>query len=455
MKAHASILLVDDDAAFRHVMAGELKRLGYTVETASSGAEALTRSEAREPEVVLLDLRLPGMDGIDILKALRHRIPAAEVIMLTGHGTIDTAIDSIRMGAFDYITKPCPLDELQIRIQRAMERRSLKQRASLLERALTPPDLSDSFVGASPEFRGLLHLIERVAPSDSTVLISGETGSGKERVAKLIHARSPRKDRPFIVVDCAALQESLLQSELFGHERGSFTGADRAKAGLFEVATGGTIFLDEIGEISPSTQTKLLRVLDTSTFRHVGGTAEVRVDVRVLAATNRDLQSMVRQGQFREDLYYRMSTINLEIPPLRRRGSDVELLARHFVSAMNERFSSSKRISDDALAALRCHTWPGNVRELLHAVEGAMVVCEGAEILPEHLPSSVRARGVKKPSSDARNETGQLPTLDELERKHIRLALEASEGHRGHAARILGISERNLYRKLRELNLLP
>ena len=455
MKANGSILLVDDDAAFRQVMAGELKRFGYLVETASSGAEALTRSEAREPEIVLLDLRLPGMDGIDILKALRDRIPAAEVIMLTGHGTIDTAIDSIRMGAFDYITKPCPLDELQIRIQRALERRSLKQRTSLLERGLTTPDLSGSFVGESPEFRRLLHLIERVAPSDSTVLISGETGSGKERVAKLVHARSPRKDRPFIVVDCAALQESLLQSELFGHERGSFTGADRAKPGLFEVASGGTIFLDEIGEISPSTQTKLLRVLDTSTFRHVGGTSEVRVDVRVLAATNRDLQAMVRQGQFREDLYYRMSTINLEIPPLRRRGSDIELLARHFVDQMNERFSSSKRISDEALAALRGHAWPGNVRELLHAVEGAMVVCEGAEILPEHLPASVRAPSVKKSSDAAENGGGKLPTLDELERNHIRLALEASEGHRAHAARILGISERNLYRKLRELDLLP
>jgi DNA-binding NtrC family response regulator len=448
MKTVASILLVDDDAAFRHVMAGELKRLGHQVETASSGAEAIARSKTREPEVVLLDLRLPGMDGLEILQALREQCPSVEVIMLTGHGTIDTAIESIRMGAFDYITKPCPLDELQIRIQRAIERRSLKQRASLLERGLTPPDMGDSFVGESPEFRSLLHLIERVAPSESTVLIVGETGSGKERVAKLVHARSPRKHRPFVVVDCAALQESLLQSELFGHERGSFTGADRAKPGLFEVANGGTIFLDEIGEISPATQTKLLRVLDTSTFRHVGGTTEVHVDVRVLAATNRDLQAMVRQGQFREDLYYRMSTISLELPPLRQRGSDVELLARHFVAAMNERFSSSKSINEAALAVLRRHTWPGNVRELLHVVEGAMVVCEGQEILPEHLPLSARAK-------TSPNGHEKLPTLDELERNHIRLALQASDGHRGNAARILGISERNLYRKLRELGLSP
>jgi DNA-binding NtrC family response regulator len=450
MKPHGSILLVDDDAAFRHVMAGELKRLGYLVEIAASGTEAIARSEQHEPEVMLLDLRLPGMDGLEVLKAVRDRNPSIEVIMLTGHGTIDTAIDSIRMGAFDYVTKPCPLEELQIRIQRALERRSLKQRASLLERGLTPPDMGDSFVGESPEFRNMMRLIERVAASDSTVLIVGETGSGKERIAKLIHARGPRSNRPFVVVDCGALQESLLQSELFGHERGSFTGADRAKPGLFEVAHGGTIFLDEIGEISPSTQTKLLRVLDTSAFRHVGGTTEVRVDVRILAATNRDLQSMVRQGQFREDLYYRMSTINVEVPPLRQRGSDVELLAQRFVATMNERFASSKRIGNAAMKVLRRHSWPGNVRELLHAVEGAMVVCEGAEILPEHLPASVRGPTMKSPS----NGTTKLPTLDEMERNHIRLALRASEGHRGDAARILGISERNLYRKLREFGLL-
>jgi DNA-binding NtrC family response regulator len=448
MKGAATLLLVDDDAAFRHVMAGELRRLGYAVETASTGAEALARSEAHDPEIVLLDLRLPGMDGLDVLKCLRERNPGAEVIMLTGHGTIDTAIDAIRNGAFDYVTKPCPLDEIQIRIQRALERRALKQRANLLERGLTPPDLGDSFVGEHPEFLRTLRLIERVAPSDSTVLIVGETGSGKERVAKLIHARSPRRQKPFVVVDCASLQESLLQSELFGHERGSFTGADRAKPGLFQVANAGTIFLDEIGEISPATQTKLLRVLDTSTFRHVGGTAEVHVDVRVVAATNRDLQSMVRQGQFREDLYYRMSTISIQLPPLRQRGSDIELLARHFAATMNERFASSKTISTSALQVLRRHSWPGNVRELLHAVEGAMVVCEGTEILPEHLPPSVRAS-----ASVATADGDCLPSLDELERSHIRRVLQASGGHRGNAARILGISERNLYRKLHELGM--
>lgn len=457
MKNTASILLVDDDAAFRNVMAGELRRLGHEIVTAASGEEAVARVEQWEPEVVLLDLRLPGMDGLETLKAIRGRNPSIEVVMLTGHGSIDSAIESIRDGAFDYVTKPCPLDEIQIRVQRAIERRALKQRTSLLERALTPPDqAAASFVGESPEFRRMLHLVELVGPSDSTVLISGETGSGKERVAKLIHARSPRKAKPFVVVDCAALQENLLQSELFGHERGAFTGADKAKPGLFEVAHGGTIFLDEIGEMSQATQVNLLRVLDTSAFRRLGGTSEIRVDVRVLAATNRDLRAMVGKRLFREDLFYRMSTITVEIPPLRKRGDDIELLARRFVKMLNERHGTGKVLSESALEALRGHGWPGNVRELLHAVEAAAVVCEGGEIRAEHLPASVRGAapaGAAAPAGPV-VDGEQFPTLVELEVMHIRRALEASRGHRGNAAQMLGISERNLYRKLKEYRLL-
>jgi DNA-binding NtrC family response regulator len=434
-------------------MSGELRRLGHDVTTASSGEEAVACLERQDLEIVLLDLRLPGMHGLATLKAMRARNPSIEVIMLTGHGSIDTAIESIREGAFDYVTKPCPLDEIQIRVERAIEQRGLRQRASLLERALTPPDLAASFIGESPEFRRMLHLVELVGPRDSTALIVGETGSGKERVAKLLHACSPRKAKPFVVVDCAALQESLLQSELFGHERGAFTGADKAKPGLFEVAHGGTIFLDEIGEISHAAQVNLLRVLDTSVFRHVGGTSEIRVDVRVLAATNRDLRAMVSKGLFREDLFYRMSTITVELPPLRKRGADIELLARHFVGMLNERYGSSKVLGEGALDALRRHAWPGNVRELLHAVEAAAVVCEGEEILAEHLPPSVRVGAA--PVADASVvDAGRLPTLMELELLHIRRALEASHGHRGSAARILGISERNLYRKLKEYRLL-
>lgn len=454
MKTPVSVLLVDDDTAFRQVMGGELRRLGFDTTTAGSGEEALQKVARLAPQVILLDLRLPAMDGLEVLKAVRETSPGTEVIMLTGHGSIDTAIESIRMGACDYVVKPCPLDEIQIRIQRAVERRTLRQRATLLERGLTPPDPGGSFIGESPEFVRLLHLIDRVAPSDSTVLITGETGAGKEMAAKLIHTRSPRRSRPFVVVECAALQESLLQSELFGHERGAYTGADRAKPGLFEVAHGGAIFLDEIGEVSPATQVKLLRVLDTSTFRRVGGTAEIHVDVRVLAATNRDLPAMVKQGLFREDLFYRLSTISLEIPPLRQRRADIELLARHFVAVLNERFSSSKRIGEAAMRALARHDWPGNVRELLHAIEAAMVVCEDDVILPEHLPRACQAAAAAS-SGPEPLEDGRLPTLEELEKAHIRKALEKTGGHRGSAARMLGISERNLYRKLREYELLP
>ncbi len=451
MTPAASVLLVDDDAAFRGVMAGELRRLHLEVATAASGKEALGHLVEHAPQIVLLDLRLPDMSGLDVLKRIRETSPASEVIMLTGHGSIDTAIESIRMGAFDYVAKPCPLDELEIRIQRALERQMLQRRASLLERGLTPPDPRGWFVGESPEFQGLLRLVERVAPSDATVLVTGETGSGKEMVARLIHARSTRSERPFVVVECAALQEELLQSELFGHERGAFTGADRAKPGLFEVAHGGTIFLDEIGEVSQATQVKLLRVLDTSTFRHVGGTSEIRVDVRVLAATNRDLEAMVRQGLFREDLYYRLSTITVALPALRDRRPDIDLLAAHFVTVLNARFGSRKHLGAGALERLRRHDWPGNVRELLHVIERAMVVCEGEEIRPEHLPAALGAAPAHEAASP--DEGGALPTLAELERTHIQRVLRAVDGHRGQAARLLGISERNLYRKLRDYEL--
>ena len=449
----ATVLLVDDDDAFRTVLAAELRRMRFTVSAVATAGEAVRHVVQHEPQVVLLDLRLPDVDGLEALRQIRQSSPATDVIMLTGHGSLDEAVESIRIGAFDYVTKPCPLDELDIRIRRALERQALQQRTSLLERALTPPDLGSAFVGESPPFRRVLSLIERVAPTDSTVLITGETGTGKEMVAKLLHARSPRRHKPFVVVECAALQETLLQSELFGHDRGAFTGADRAKPGLFEVAQGGTIFLDEIGEISLATQATLLRVLDTCRFRHVGGTTEIQVDVRMLAATNRNLPEMVAQGVFREDLYYRLRTVELRLPSLRDRGSDIDLLATYFVNLMCERFAVRRRLSPAALTVLRQHDWPGNVRELMHLIEAATVVSEGPEILPEHLAIRTGHAAVQRRMAEATT-TGPLPTLEEMERAHIERALEAAQGHRGRAARALGISERNLYRKLRSYGLL-
>ena len=442
MKPKPSVLLVDDDAPFRMVLRGELSRMGFEVTAVGSGEDALSKVAEVEPEVVLLDLRLPGVGGLEVLKAIRDTNPASDVIMLTGHGSIDTAIEAVKMGAFDYVSKPCPLEDLEVRIRRALERQTLRTRASVLERGLTPPDPGGEMVGTSASFIRMVELIDRAAPADSTVLVLGPTGAGKERVAKLLHARSSRQRRPFVTVECATLQESLLQSELFGHERGAFTGADRMKPGLFEVAQGGTLFLDEIGEVSLTTQVKLLRVLDTSTFRRVGGTREIQVDVRVIAATNRDLAAMVAQKLFREDLFYRLSTLTIQVPPLRDRPDDIDLLAAHFVALFNDRFGQQRRLSPAALALLRRHTWPGNVRELLHTIESAMILCDGPEILPVHLPL---ANG----GSPAMQGVAAIPTLREAEKAQIRSALVSSGGHRAQAARMLGISERNLYRKIR------
>jgi two-component system, NtrC family, response regulator HydG len=452
MKPVATVLVIDDDDAFRSVLVAELTRMHFSAAGVATGEDAIRHVARHETDVALLDLRLAGVSGLDVLRRLREASPSTDVIILTGHGTIDTAVDAIRLGAFDYLAKPCPLDELDVRIRRALERQSLQRRATLLERGLTPPDLGSAFIGESADFRRMLHLIDRVAPTDSTVLVSGETGTGKEVVAKLLHARSTRRNRPFVVVECASLHEALLQSELFGHERGAFTGAERAKPGLFEVAHGGTIFLDEIGEVSVATQVKLLRVLDTSTFRHVGGTHEIRVDVRVIAATNRDLPAMVRQGLFREDLYYRLSTVALTVPPLRARGADIGLLARHFAVLLSERFGVHKHLSDAALEVLQRHAWPGNVRELLHVIEAAIVVSEGPEILPEHLPATVRKLAGAPAGTVTVDE--EPATLEQMEQKSIERALRAAHGHRGQAARVLGISERNLYRKLRTYGLL-
>jgi len=444
----SSILLVDDDPAFRSTLLSELERMDFDVAAAASGEEAVQRVAECEPDVVLLDLRLPGMSGLEALRMIRAQSPRTDVIMLTGHGSIDTAMEAVRIGAFDYIGKPCPLDELEVRIRRALERQSLQSRASLLERGLTPPDLGAEFIGRSGQFTELLHLIERVAPTNSTALILGETGTGKEMVAKLIHAHSARRSRPFVTVECAALQESLLQSELFGHERGAFTGADRMKPGLFEVAHGGTLFLDEVGEVSLTTQVTLLRVLDAATFRRVGGTSEIRVDARIIAATNRDLAGMVRQGLFREDLFYRLSTLTLRVPPLRERRDDIALLVEHFVALFNQRFGVERRVDAAALDFLSRHEWPGNVRELVHAVEAAMIVCDGPELLASHFARVMNGHG---PHPDPPSE--ELSTLRESERRQIERALGATGGRRAATARLLGISERNLYRKIRTYGL--
>jgi DNA-binding NtrC family response regulator len=467
MSERTKVLIVDDDVTFLQVLASELGSRGFDTFTASSGKGALTEAAEGAPSVVLLDLKLPDFDGLTVLGKLREQGFSGEVIMLTGHGTIDNAITAIRLGAFDYVSKPCPTEELEIRIRKAVERQSLLERNRVLESRYAADDDEDFFVGHSAAFTEAMGLVDRVAPTQSTVLILGETGSGKEMIARRIHARSPRAGRPFVVVECAALQENLLQSELFGHERGAFTGAVRQKPGLFEIADGGTLFLDEIGDVSLATQVKLLRVLEASTFRHMGGTRELKVNVRVLAATHRDLDRLVAEGQFREDLLYRLDTVRVTVPPLRQRREDIPALLGHFLRKLETRPGAPRVFTPEALELLVRHLWPGNVRELVHVVEHALIVADD-EVRAEHLPRSVRCPEAQRsaperlpvpdtpqvaaPAAPCAPEGGAL-TLRDLEHAHMVRVLAQVDGHRGKAARILGISERNLYRKLREYGL--
>ncbi len=450
--AAATLLLVDDDEAFRTIVGEQLARQGFALHRAASGTEALDVAARVRPDVVLLDLRLPDIDGLEVLRRLRERGDPTEVIMLTGQGSIETAVAAVRGGAADYVAKPCPLAELDVRIRKALESRRLRQRELMLENALSTPDPAPSFVGCSPEHGQLLAKIERAASSRSSVLICGETGTGKGMVARLLHARSNRSDRPFVVIDCASLQDDLLQNELFGHEPGAYTGASAAKAGLIEVAEGGTIFLDEIGEMSPATQAKLLRFLDDSTFRHLGATTEIHVDVRVIAATHRDLEAMVSERRFRADLLYRLRTITIQVPPLRQRADDIAFLARHFILRLNHRFGGDKQLASETVAALEAYGWPGNVRQLMHEMESAYVMADGLQILPEHL-GFAQNRATVVEAAEPGEAGEQLATLEEVERAHLERVLHATHGHRTQTAKVLGISDRTLYRMLQRYGL--
>ncbi len=440
-----TLLLVDDDDTFRFLLAAELRRAGHLIVEARTAAEAVAQAHAVDPDVVLLDLSLPDGSGIEVLKRLRAERSRAEVVVLTAHGTVDTAVAALKLGAFEYLQKPCPLEALKIAVTRANERREIGEENACLKDGLTPP-LAPEFVGRGPAFDELHRFVAKVANSDAAVLIRGETGTGKELVATTVHRLSPRRDQPFVVVDCAALNENLLQSELFGHERGAFTGAVKQRHGLFEAANGGTIFLDEVGDVSPAVQAGLLRVLETSTFRRLGGTRELTVDVRLIAATNRDLERLMAANAFRRDLYFRLSTIQCELPPLRQRPDEIPMLVEHFAARHNARRGSARCFSSAAMALLKEYGWPGNVRELRHVVERALILAEGEAIGPEDLPGQVRCR----PLAAGQPEEERGASLAVIERQYIHRVLREVGGHRARAAEILGISERNLYRKIRE-----
>jgi two-component system response regulator HydG len=445
-KTKARILVVDDEPSARSGMEKLLQQEGYTVDTAADGPSALAIAADNPPDVVITDLKMPKMDGVALLAKLREQDRDLPVIMVTAFGDVGSAVNAMRAGAADYLTKPVDFDALAMAIERALERRELRAEADELRRQLRERegDGLGGLIGASPAMQKVYRTARQVAGARATVLITGESGTGKGELARAIHQKGPRANAPFVALHCASLVESLLESELFGHERGAFTGAEKRRIGRFEQAHGGTLFLDEVGEIPASTQVKLLRVLQERTFERVGGNEPIQVDVRLIAATNRDLAADVQEGRFREDLYYRLNVVHIDMPPLRVRDNDVLLLSNHFL----RRFAADNRrkiegFSDRARAKLLAHRWPGNVRELENAVERAVVLCEGNRIEEEHLPIEVApvAKGaIRIPGA----------TMAEIERFAILSTLEATNGSTTKAAEMLDISVRTIQYRLHE-----
>ncbi|HQU41163.1 MAG: two-component system response regulator [Planctomycetia bacterium 21-64-5] len=430
------LLIVDDDAEYRSTVTRRFSRRGYRIQEAADGETALELAGRRQFHVAVLDLVMPGLSGLELMQKLKAGTPDCEIVMLTGQGTIATAVEAMKRGAHDFLTKPFPLAELEVVVQKAFEQRQLRKENQQLKAVLERSQPSAEILGRSTAIKEVLRLIDRAGPTDKAILIQGESGTGKELVARALHRASKRVDKPLVVINCAALPETLLESELFGHEKGSFTGAVSAKQGLFELADGGTLMIDEIGEMPGSLQAKLLRVLEDGSFRRVGSLKECRVDVRLLAATNRDMAAEVRAGRFREDLYYRINVMSMELPPLRQRAGDVPLLAAKFLGPGWE-------IEPQAMQALEAYAWPGNIRQLINVIERAKILAEGTMVRWQDLPSEVRS-----PTHDTHAMNGQSDKLDEIERAHVVDVLEREKGNKARAARALGINRRSLYRLL-------
>ena len=439
MSRPVRVLVADDERNLRELVVRELSRRGHDVEGVGDGATALARVADGGWDVVILDMRMPGKGGIDVLRELAGAPEAPQVIVMTGFQEVATAVEAMKLGAYDYLTKPTKIEELDVLVRKAAEKAQLLRDNTALRARAPGAEPFAGIVTRSARMQEVLRMVDRVAPTDSAVLILGESGTGKELVARAIHERSQRAQRPFVPIHCGALPREVLESELFGHEKGAFTGAVGAKPGLIELADGGTLFLDEIGEMEPESQVKLLRVLETGAFFRVGGTRARRVDVRLVAATNRDLAEAMKSGDFRQDLYYRINTITIQLPPLRDRREDVALLARYFLEA-NATYGA-RRLGPAALAALEAYGWPGNVRELQHAIERAVILAKGDEIEPGDLPPEV-AGGAPAPAAPAAG------SLEAVERQHIVQTLRQVGGHRGKAAALLEIDPKTLYRKI-------
>ncbi|OGW39810.1 MAG: hypothetical protein A2010_07790 [Nitrospirae bacterium GWD2_57_9] len=437
-----NILVVDDEEPFRRLLKNELTRKGYSVEVASDGSAALRLLRDRDFDVILLDMVMPGVDGVSLMKKLKEDSSAPAIIVLTGKATVETAVEAMKNGAYDYLTKPYKLDELVIVVDRAYEFSRLSVKSKLLEQELVRQESPFEFIGRSKQVQETLALVQKVAPADSPVFIQGESGTGKELVANAVWHFSRRKELPLIALNCASLSESLIESELFGHEKGAFTSAYQLKHGLVEVADKGTLFLDEIGEMPIGLQAKLLRFLDSGEFRRVGGNKALHVDVRVIAATNKDLASGIKTGAFREDLYYRLNVINITIPPLRERKDDIEELARHFLKKYAKKLAKQVRaLGPEAVELLSAYRWPGNVRELENVIERAVIVCDSGVIGAEDLSISSYA---------AVAEMKINPSLEEMEKTYILQVLKEAGGNQSRASQLLGIDRKTLYLKLKK-----
>jgi DNA-binding NtrC family response regulator len=430
------LLAIDDDQTLLQLFRDSFALPKYDLFLASDGSEAISTMGEISPDVVILDLNMPKMKGIEVLREIRAKDDEVEVIVLTGHGTIGDAVEAMRLGAYDFLTKPMTISHLQAIIEKAMEKRNLRRENVLLRRQIESKYAEEEIVWKSPLMGAVLDQVQRYAASDFPVLILGETGVGKELVARAIHSFSPRATEPFVPLNCGAIPDTMLESELLGHEKGAFTGAQVRKQGLLEVASGGTLFRDEIGEMSLSLQGKLLRSLETGRFFRLGGTVEVSVQVRLLAATNRDIEGEVREKKFRADLFYRISTLPITVPPLRQRREDIPLLVRHMTASLPA--FRGKVIDDGALEVLADYDWPGNVRELKNVVYRLLLLSQGDRVTADDVSFDPLPR---------RRETGEK-RLEEVEREHILAVLSELGGHRGKAAEALGISQKTLYRKL-------
>ena len=444
--AAGRLLVVDDEAISRDNLALALRRQGHEAVTAGSGSEALGLLQGGDFDMVLTDLMMEGMDGLELLRSIKAKYPDVEVVVITGYPTVDTAVDAMRAGAYDYLAKPYRIDEARLLVHKALEKRRLRLEVTRLREQLRDRSLPVPLLGEAPCMQELKRTIARTAPSDVNVLILGETGTGKEVAARMVHLFSRRSEGRFLAINCGAFNEELLESELFGHEQGAFSGAARQKKGLFEAAEGGTLFLDEVGEMSLPMQVKLLRAVQERTVRRVGGTADIPVDVRLVAATNKDLRTEVEAGRFRQDLYYRLNVLVLNMPPLAQRRDDLPLLAHFFAEkAARESGRPAPRISSEVLDILARYAFPGNVRELRNIIERAVVFCTGDEIGPAHLAPEL----LDAPLHVTRAGERQPMTLEECEVEQIRWTLEHVGGNRTSAARLLGIDRASLWRKMK------